>query len=413
MRYLLGIVLFLPLLLAGAEPVLEEKPEPKVAITPSLLETAQGVNRFSLDLYGRLRDKQGNLFFSPYSISTALAMTYVGARNETAAQMSKTLHFTLEPKKLHPAFRNLMLLHKGGSKAGYQLNLANALWGQKDFGFLPDFLDATKTNYGAGLHEVDFKNRGEEARRTINAWVEKQTNNKIKDLLQREDIKPDVRLVLTNAIYFKSAWMVPFRKAATYKEPFHLRADRKIPVPMMHQVNYCGYLDGGTFQALSLPYKNDQLSMVVLLPKKVDGLGEFEKGLTAGKLKGLLEKMAGRDVNVTLPKFKITQRMQLATTLSAMGMPLPFDKEKADFSGISGSTDPLFIARVIHKAFVDVNEEGTEAAAATAVGIKKDAAGEKPPQPPVFRADHPFLFLIRDNRSGTILFMGRVVEPRS
>jgi serpin B len=406
-------VLFTPLVVS-ADPPRDEKPQPKIAITADLLKAAADNNRFALDLYAQMRTEQGNLFFSPYSVSTALAMTYVGARGETAAEMAKTLHFTLEPKRLHAAFRDLIQLHRGG-KESYQLSVVNALWGQKDYGFLPDFLNATRTNYGAGLHEVDFRRAVEQARQTINAWVEQQTQNKIKDLLQPDDLSPDSRLVLTNAIYFKGAWMVPFSKRNTYDEAFHFSTERRVQTPMMNQTKYCGYMDGGTFQALALPYQRD-LSMIVLLPRKVDGLAEFEKTLTAENVQTWLSKMQNSEVIVTLPKFKITRRAQLAKALAAMGMPRAFDRQRADFSGISGSTEGLFIARVIHKAFVDVSEEGTEAAAATAVDLTpKSAAKDKVerPQPPVFRADHPFVFLIRDNRSGSILFIGRLTDPKS
>jgi serpin B len=402
------------LLLAGASAEDVAKPLPKPELTPDMLRAAEDGNRFALDLYARVRAEPGNVFVSPYSVSTALAMTYLGARAETAAQMAKTLHFTQDPKRLHAALRDLMRWHRGSAQAGYQLNVANALWGQKDFGFLPDFLAATKAHYGAGLQEVDFRRMTDRARQTINAWVDEQTQGKIKDLLQPGDLTPDSRLVLTNAIYFKSSWMNGFEKSATYAEPFHLSAAQKVKVPMMHRQAHFGYLDGSTFQALVLPYQRNALSMVVLMPKQVDGLSDLEKTLSADKVKGLLSKVSYPDVVVTLPKFKVTQRLKLAETLKGMGMPLPFDPSKADFSGISGSSDRLFIGNVIHKAFVEVHEGGTEAAAATAVEIAKEAADKgSRPAPPVFRADRPFVFLIRDNQTGSILFIGRLTDPRS
>jgi serpin B len=367
-----------------------------------------GNTEFAFDLYAKLRDKDGNLFYSPESISTALAMTYAGARGETADEMTKTLHFTLKEGRLHPAFHTLIEeLNGAGKKRGYQLNVANALWGQKGFGFLPAFLKLTKDNYGAGLQEVDFAGATEQARRTINAWVEKQTKDKIKELLQPGIIDSSTRLVLTNAIYFKGDWDRQFRKDLTRKEAFHLSADKTADAMLMHDHGKFKYFDGGSFQALEMPYKGKELSMVVLLPKKLDGLAELEKTLTAAKLSEWLPKVREQEVEVALPKFKMTSEFSLKNTLAAMGMKQLFDPGQADLSGMNGERN-LFVSAVVHKAFVDVNEEGTEAAAATGVAVKLAAA----PVRNVFRADHPFVFLIRDNHSGSVLFLGRVVNPQ-
>jgi serpin B len=377
---------------------------------PDAAKVAQGNNVFAFDLYARLREKEGNLFFSPYSISTALAMTYAGARGQTAEQMAQTLHFALEPQRLHPGFAGLIQeLNGAGRKRGYQLRVANALWGQKDYGFLPDFLRLTQSNYGAGLYEVDFA-ATEAARRTINAWVEKQTQDKIKDLIPKNILTPLTRLVLTNAIYFHGNWQHAFPKGSVQKGDFHVSGSQKVTVPLMRQQKTFAYVDGGTFQLLELPYEGNDLSMVVLLPKNVDGLANLEKSLTASRLDEWLAKRKPHEVEVTLPKFKVTAEFSLAKVLADMGMPAAFGGE-ADFSGMS-SRERLKIAAVIHKAFVDVNEKGTEAAAATAVVI---AASSAPPQFPraTFRADHPFSFLIRDNRTGSVLFAGRVVNPPS
>ncbi len=337
-------------------------------------------------------------------------MTYGGARGETAEEMAKTLHFDLANDKLHPAFAALTkeVNGEGKEKRGYQLRTANALWGQKGYPFQADFLKLNKDNYGAGLNEVDFKGATEEARKTINAWVEKQTEDKIKELLQKDILKPNSRLVLTNAIYFKGDWASQFKKDRTRPGDFQLGGGKTVKAPLMHQHATFKYLDAGTFQALEMPYVGKDLTMVVLLPKKADGLADFEKDLAPEKLAGLLGQLRPTDVNVTLPKFRVTAEFALNDALSALGMPTAFKEKLADFTGIT-TADALFIAAVIHKAFVDVNEEGTEAAATTAVIIAEPESIRVVPE---FRADHPFLFLIRDTRSDTILFMGRLAEPK-
>lgn len=366
----------------------------------------KGNNTFAFDLYGKLREREGNLFFSPYSISTALAMTYAGARGDTAKEMADTLHLTLDESRLHRAFAALRYdLLGGGKKRGYQLSVANALWGQKGYDFLTDFVKLTKDNYGTGLREVDFVRAAEAARKTINDWVEKETKDRIKELLAQGTVGPDTRLVLTNAIYFKGDWASQFKKDATRNQPFHLSADKSTQVPMMSQKGKFGYLETDTFQALEMPYVGKDLSMVVLLPKKVDGLGALEKDLSADRLAGWLGRLREREVQVILPRFRTTSEFALNDVLSELGMKKAFTSA-ADFSGLSGRTD-LFISAVVHKAFVDVNEEGTEAAAATAVvsARKGEVGGVR------FRADHPFVFLIRDRRSDSVLFLGRLAQP--
>jgi len=366
-------------------------------------------NAFGLDLFGKLAEKKGNLFFSPYSISSALAMAYAGARGDTAAQMAKTLHFSLEPAKLHPAFGSLTnSLNAAGKLNEFELSTANALWIQKGEKLLQDFLDLTKSAYGAEPHLVDFAKATEEARVTINRWVEEQTRDKIKELIQKGIVDSATVLVLTNAIYFKGLWAHEFTKAGTSEAPFTLASDEKVQVPTMHQKGEFGYYQGDGFQMLELPYKGEMLSMVFILPAKPDGLADLEKSLTAETLAKWLGALKSEEVAIAIPKFKATCRFRLEEALKSMGMPAAFSLPPADFSGITGVKD-LFIGAVIHQAFVDVNEKGTEAAAATAIVVKRGGA----PQPPknVFRADHPFLFLLRDTRSGAILFMGRLMNP--
>ncbi len=400
--------LLLPLAVAGAV-LAVDKPDDAKADRAAVV---QGDTQFALDLYAKLRDKDGNLFFSPYSISTALAMTRAGARGDTAVEMDKTLHFDLGQDKLNAAFAGLMKQINGDpadKKRGYQLSTANALWGQQGYGFRADFLKIARDDYGGGLNDVDFVGATEQARQTINSWVEKQTNDKIKDLLPQGFLDATTRLVLTNAIYFKGDWASQFKKDATKIEPFHLTADKNLDAPLMHQTGHYRYMDGGAFQAVEMPYAKGDLSMVVLLPKKVDGLADLEKDLTADRLAEWVGKMQRQEVILTLPKFKTTQQMGMRDVLSKMGMGLAFS-DAADFTGIS-DRGGLSISDVVHKAYIDVNEEGTEAAAATGVGVVAVSA-EPPPAPPVeFRADHPFIFMIRDVRSGSILFLGRLADP--
>ena len=383
----------------------KEKPLPQ--LKADKVAVAKGNNAFALDLYARLRQKKGNLFLSPYSISTALAMTYAGARGETEAQMAKVLHFTLPQGRLHPAMGTLVRELNAGGKKQYRLIVANALWGQKGYGFLPAFLSVNEKYYGAGLEQVDFAHDPNGSRKTINTWVEKQTQGKIKDLLKPPHITPLTTLVLTNAIYFKGNWAAPFDKKHTRNEPFTVKAGKKVETPMMHKTDEFGYMEERDFQILELPYVGNELSMLVLLPRRLDGLADLEKSLTTRNLLKWPGQLRKREIILAVPKFKMTSEFELGKTLKSMGMANAFSGA-ADFSGMTGRRD-LFISEVVHKAFVEVNEEGTEAAAATAVVMKRGPA----PQIAVFRADHPFLFLIRDNRSNSILFIGRVENPKS
>jgi serpin B len=390
----------------GADiPAAKEKPEEAVV---------EGNNRFAVELYAKLREQEGNLFFSPYSISAALAMTYAGARGETEAQMAKVLHFPSQTvggqERFHPAFGAIIKdLNARGEKGKYELIVANALWGQKGYGFLKEFLQLVESDYDGQLNDVDFISDTESARKTINAWVEKKTKDKIKDLITPGVLDQLTRLVLTNAIYFKGNWASQFKKERTEDAPFTLVGGEKVDTPMMNQTEQFGFMETEDFQGLEMPYVNNELSMIIFLPKRTDGLAEFEKKLTAENLSQWLARLRKREVIVSVPKFKMTSQFSLADVLKQMGMTDAFSSEAADFSGINGKKC-LFISAVIHKAFVEVNEEGTEAAAATAVVTRTTAIGPK--ETPVFRADHPFLFLIRDNDSGSMLFIGRMMNPK-
>src|SRR5262249_8635257 len=285
--------------------------------------------------------------------------------------------------------------------------VANALWGQRGVRFLPEFLRLAEDQYRAKVAEVDFRGDPGSARRTINAWVSERTRRKIEMLLEPPDPAPSTVLVLTNAVYFRSAWSSPFPEAKTRPEDFRVEAERTVRVPMMHQVGTFGHCDGDGFQALELSYEGGDLAMVVVLPKQVGGLGDLERSLTPQRLADWMSRLEPRRVDVALPRFKVSSAFRLKDTLSAMGMPLAFTS-KADFSGMAGAGG-LSLSDVIHRAYVDVNEKGTEAAAATAVIVGRSAA----PGGPVvtFRADHPFLFIVRDQRTGCILFLGRVKDP--
>jgi serpin B len=377
---------------------------------PDVNSVVTGNTVFALDLYAKLCSQGGNLFFSPYSISTALTMTYGGARGETARQMAHTLHFDIALEKLHPAFAALQAnLNAIQQKGQVKLAVANSLWPQKGHAFLPDYLALCQKDYGTSITPVDYKGDTEAARKTINDWIEEKTNHKIVELLKPGVLNGLTRLVLANAIYFKGTWDRPFRTRLTTDQPFHVTTAKTVSAPLMEKEDDFRYAENPDLQVLELRYAGDDLSMVVLLPRKVDGLGDLEAKLTTQNLSAWATSLERQEVDVFLPKFKTTAEFSLAGTLATLGMADAFSS-RADFSGMDGRKD-LFISAVIHKAFVDVNEEGTEAAAATAVIVRPSAVRANPQPLPVFRADHPFLFLIRDNHTGSVLFLGRITDP--
>ena len=391
-----------------------DKPrETAPAVNPSEMETLVGGNSaFAFNLYQELKAKDGNLFYSPYSISEALAMTYGGARGETEKQMQEAFQINLQQANLHPAFNNLDLqLAKRGQGAqgkdnkGFRLHVVNALWGQQGYSFLPAYLDLLAVNYGAGLRLLDFMNAAEQARQTINDWVSEQTEDKIKDLLPSGSVDSLTRLVLTNAIYFNAAWQSQFKPEATEDDKFHLLNGSDVAVRMMHQTDYFGYAEGDHYQAVELPYDGHELSMVILLPGQ-ESFRAFEDGLSSEKVYEIIRSIKNRSVDLRMPKFKVESEFGLKETLSAMGMPIAFTDE-ADFSGMNGKRE-LVIKDVVHKAYVAVDENGTEAAAATGVVVGVTSA---PGDTVEVTIDHPFIFCIRDIQTGAILFVGRVTEP--
>jgi serpin B len=371
---------------------------------------------FALGLYLQLIKAGGNIFYSPYSLSEVLAMTYGGARGDTAAQMASTLHYTLAQDTLHPAFNSVDIAlasrsngKEGKDAKGFRLNVANAIWGQKDFKFTQSYLDLLAQNYGAGLRVLDFMNAPEGCRQTINNWVSDRTENKIKDLLAQGSVTPDTRLVLTNAIYFNAAWAYKFDKNSTHDGQFHLSDGSAITTSMMTQEHSYNYTEGTNYQVVELPYDGYQLSMVAILPASGQ-FSQFESSLTSQQLNNIIAKMQNSKIDLTMPKFTVESSFGLVSTLGTLGMKDAFNPAKADFSGMDGAKD-LFIGNVVHKAYVSVNEDGTEAAAASAVIMMAGAAPGESVKPIVMTIDRPFIFLIRDIPTNTILFIGRVMNP--
>lgn len=378
------------------------------------LAVVQANNQFAIDLYSRLATDPGhtagNVFFSPWSISSALALTYEGARGTTADEIRSVFHFPSSYTTLREGYSEILSgLNSGDS--GYSLYTANALWAEETHPFLPDYISTADQYYGAKTTNLDFVNEPEVSRATINRWVEDKTRDRIRDLIPEGAIDPTTLLVITNAIYFKGTWDTQFEVSNTQEEDFHVTPSLTVRAPMMKMTSVdagYSYAETDTLQVLGMPYAHTRgkgLSMLVLLPKDND-LEAMENELSAARIAELNQALVHRQVNVYFPRFRMETSYSLSDTLAGMGMPSAFGG--ADFSGMDG-TKGLFIDTIFHKAFVDVNEEGTEAAAATAV-IAIRSLGPMEPIP-VFRADHPFLFLIQDNDTGNILFIGRVVNP--
>jgi serpin B len=383
---------------------------------------ADGQESFALDLYNHLArtaPPKANLFFSPYSIRTALAMTSAGARGSTAAQMASVLHLQAAdngPKADHPFQHWLTALPT--TQPDFQLAIANSVWIQTGYDIQQDFSTALTRDYAAHLVAANFNAAPEPSRTKINQWVQQQTRDHIKDLLPPGSIDSRTRLVLANAVYFKAGWAAPFPAHDTHRGKFHLDPSASAIVHFMRRSDQTmNYFDGGSFQAVELPYYGGEMSMVLLVPGANDGLADLEKQLTADHLQQWLAALQPREVTLTLPRFTMTGQFGLAATLAAMGMTDAFDPQRADFSGIATPSQarrepPLVISQVYHKAFVAVAEEGTEAAAATAVNMAAAAMMFRGPEPVIVTADHPFLLLIRHNPTGTLLFLGRMSDPR-
>ena len=400
----------------GTIAMLPETPRPFES-SPEIKSVVEANNAFALDLYQQLKDKPGNLFFSPFSISSSLAMTCAGARGQTELEMTNALHFKLPPEKLHPAFKSLMArLGEIQRWNRIVLKSANSLWCQNDHHFTADFLKTVRENYSAEAKSVDFKNASGAAADEINRWIDEQTNHKIKSGIGAAQLTPDTRLALCNAIYFKGKWLHPFKEKDTKPSPFNVTTNEAVTVPMMWQSEPCKHAmtEDYSVEMLELPYSGQDLSMVILLPGRVEyvpdaehnDVHDLEQKLTAENLRAWLEKLDAKNphkTSVGLPRFTTTSSFNLVNELKALGMTSAFDGT-ADFSGMDGTTN-LFLSDVFHKTFVEVNEAGTEAAAVSIVLAKTKGMNDH------FVVDHPFVFLIRENGSGSILFLGRIIDP--
>jgi serpin B len=366
-------------------------------------------NRFAMDLYRQISEGSGNLIFSPYSISTVLNMVYSGAGGITAVQMSEVLYLP-GAEKVDPAskeLRNTILAND--TLSGLEISLANAIWAQHGFYFRDDYMDKLKESYEAPLTLLDFINDAnrEDGRRQINSWVEENTRQKIRDLIAPGVLDASTRMVLTNAIYFNGNWHWSFDESLTSPALFHVDPDESIQADFMHQTRSVPYYEDNEIQAIQLPYKHRRLTMMIILPRSVDGWKMISRILDHESLGKLESHFQPREVRISLPKFTTEWKLNLGKELSGMGMDQLFGL-KADLSGMTGEKN-LFVDEVVHQAFIEVSESGTEAAAATAAVISlKSSLGSGPVQ---FRADHPFIYLIKDNQTGCLLFVGRLVNP--
>ena len=366
-------------------------------------------NLFALDLYKHYQPQPGNIFYSPFSISSALTMAYEGAKGVTAEEMKKVLRLPDDQQALRNAYASLFS-DLNGTNQNFKLSTANALWSEKTYPFNQDYLSLAAKYYDGQANSLDFAGAPEKSRQTINSWVADRTNNKILDLIPAGQISPITRLVLTNAIYFYGDWVNQFKKESTNPEPFFKDEQNKVDSQLMSQTAHFGYAENDALQVLEMPYKGNRLSMLILLPKDRD-INKLENSLTLQNLNKWQKSLQNQEVDVYVPKFKLATSYFMKDDLTQMGMPTSFS-DAADFSGmISHNGEPLQISEVIHKAYLAVDEKGTEAAAATAVVMQLTMDNINVKQPPVFRADHPFIFLIRENNTGAILFIGRLSDP--
>ncbi len=385
---------------------------PVAAVPPEDLKAlVEANNQFAIELYKKLAEtEKGNIFFSPYSIHAALSMTYAGARGETAAQMAKVLGIDKLGDRVHPAHAELARkLKSDGGKDKPEFNVANGLWGQRGLEFQPEFLSLTKRHYSGGFRELDFANNTEGSRQTINKWVSDETRKKIPELIRQGELSRSTALVLANAVYFKGMWVAPFPIGKTAPDKFWIAPDENVDVPMMRTTIASAFYTGDGVKIVMLPYQKNQHSMIVVVPDAIDGLQNVVRNLTSEQLRVWLSGLQAGDVHFTFPKFRVRQRYGLSGGLAGLGMPLAFGSE-AEFQSIT-TRSKFRLEQVIHEAVVEVDEDGTVAAAATAVIGVMPISKPRPRPQLTLRADRPFLILILDNQNRTILFAGRVTKP--
>ena len=369
----------------------------------------RGLNAFSFELFRELNHSSSeNVFFSPLSISAALAMTYGGAENTTATEMRNALNFGPQRLDFHKEYGNVLDTLSMNNE-DFEMNIANAIWVQKKYALLKKYQSLVQDAYFSESRELDFEHKGEASRLIINAWVEDKTNDRIKDLIPPNIITPDTRLILTNAVYFNAEWANPFNEKMTRKEPFYLLDGSEILCDMMYQSYYFQYSQSAKYQILEIPYKGYEYSMIIILPKTTIGFNQLIDKLDVSVLEKHDESKKGAEVQVNFPKFKMDTDYSLVDPLYNMGMHEAFTTN-ADFSGMTGGKD-LMISDIIHKAFIEVDEKKTEAAAATAVIMKLTSMPSVPIMPIEFKADHPFVFMIRHNATKALIFMGQIIEP--
>jgi serpin B len=380
---------------------------------PAAGAVAAANTAFAVDLYRQLSPAPGNLIFSPYSLSDVLGMAQVGARGQTATEMAGVLHLQLPAAQIAAGFAGLAGRLAAAANEQVALVTANSLWVQPQMPLGADYLQLLKTQFRGEAAPVDFSHAAEAARVKINAWVADKTRGKIPELIASGALSTDTRMVLCNAVYFKGRWDLPFEAWRTQPAPFFLAPTRSVDVPTMHHTFSLRTVAHDGLRLLELPYFGRTTSMVILLPEARDGLAGIERDLTPEKLAAWLEQLAAvgnAKVALALPRFSATGSFDLGRQLKTMGMPAAFDRNAADFSGMTGDRS-LFLSNVIHKAVVEVNEEGTVAAAASGT-VYLSASSRSTEQVLLIAVDHPFLFLLRDNATGTILFLGRTVDPR-
>jgi serpin B len=386
-------------------------PDP-TAVTDETTRTAAvagASNRLALELDRQWAGGEGgNRFFSPVSIATALGIAYAGAGGETAREMAAVLHFDVLPPSEFPLALG-SLAKQLMERPGVSLQIANRLWGQQGYDFRPEFLAQTDRAHGGALETIDFE-QPDSARQTINAWVADRTSGKVAALIPPGVLDRATRLVLTNAIVFKANWLTPFRIEATRPEPFHPESAAPVEVPMMHQTTRLSHGEAEGVRIVELGYVGRSMSLVVLLPAEGSSLGELESRLTGDRLISWLDGLVPRRVDLSLPRFRSRSAVRLDPSLRELGLTRPFNPAQADFSGLT-TRERLFLSAIVHEAVVDVDEQGTEAAAATGMAVAATMAG-RPETPVVFRADRPFVYLIRDQATGAILFLGRLSDPR-